>query len=47
MTKTTHPLRPLSDSRFRYVNSARTDIRETWRRALRRDRLLQRIRGAK
>lgn len=35
------PTRPITDPRFRYTNSANTDIRKTFRKA----RLLQRIQG--
>ena len=39
-------MRPITDSRFKYTNAAKTDIRKTFERVRRRERLLARIRLA-
>jgi len=39
-------MRPITDPRFKYTNAAQTDVRKTFERVRRRERLLARIRLA-
>jgi len=39
-------MRPITDSRFKYTPAANTDVRKTFERVRRRERLLARIRLA-